>query len=71
MIAGGKHEKAQDELEAMESTIDRSLKELRRVVIALRPPALEELGLTHALKQSVDDLRSDGDRKSTRLNSSH
>jgi len=60
MIAGGKHEKAQDELEAMESTIDRSLKELRRVVIALRPPALEELGLTHALKQSVDDLRSDG-----------
>lgn len=60
MISGGKHEKAQDELEAMESTIDRSLKELRRVVIALRPPALEELGLTHALKQSVEDLRSDG-----------
>jgi len=29
-------------------------------VIGLRPPALDELGLTHALRQSLDELKSDG-----------
>jgi signal transduction histidine kinase len=49
-----------DELSTVESTIDRSLKELRRVVIGLRPPALDELGLEHALRQSLEELKSDG-----------
>jgi len=53
-------DKARRELGDMESTIARSLKELRRVVVGLRPPALDELGLTHALRQSLEDLRSDG-----------
>ena len=44
----------------MDSTLTKSLKELRRVVIGLRPPALDELGLTHALRKSVEDLRSEG-----------
>ena len=44
----------------MYGTITKSLKELRRVVIGLRPPALDELGLTHALRKSVEDLRIDG-----------
>ncbi|MBI2850744.1 MAG: hypothetical protein HYX80_06855 [Chloroflexi bacterium] len=57
---GGVNDKARDELDAMESTIDKSLKELRRVVIALRPPALEELGLNHALKQSLEELQAVG-----------
>ncbi len=30
------------------------------MVIGLRPPALDELGLTHALRKSVEDLQSDG-----------
>lgn len=51
---------AQQELESMSSTISKSLKELRRVVIGLRPPALDELGLTHALRKSVEDLEADG-----------
>ena len=51
---------AQQELESMSATISKSLKELRRVVIGLRPPALDELGLTHALRKSVEDLRADG-----------
>jgi len=48
------------ELANVEETIDKSLKELRRVVIGLRPPALDELGLNHALRQSLEDLKSDG-----------
>ena len=48
------------ELATVEDTIDKSLKELRRVVIGLRPPALDELGLNHALRQSLEDLKSDG-----------
>jgi len=48
------------ELASMENTIDKSLKELRRVVVGLRPPALDELGLTHALQQSLGDLKTDG-----------
>ncbi|MDO8715627.1 MAG: histidine kinase [Dehalococcoidales bacterium] len=52
--------KAQEELATMDSTITKSLKELRRVVIGLRPPALDELGLTHALRKSVEDLQVDG-----------
>ncbi|GAJ17719.1 unnamed protein product, partial [marine sediment metagenome] len=42
----------------MESTIDKSLKELRRVLIGLRPPALDELGLSHALRQSLEHLKT-------------
>jgi len=52
--------KARAELLDMESTIVKSLKELRRVVIGLRPPALDELGLTHAVRQTLDDLKPDG-----------
>ncbi|MFC1994102.1 histidine kinase [Chloroflexota bacterium] len=52
--------KAIDELHAMESTIAQSLKELRRVLAGLRPLALDELGLTHALEKSLEELKSDG-----------
>ncbi len=52
--------KAQAELAEVESTITKSVKELRRVVIGLRPPALDELGLTHALQQSLEALKTDG-----------
>ena len=48
------------ELSDMEATITKSLKELRRVVVGLRPPALDELGLTHAIRQSLDELTVDG-----------
>ena len=48
------------ELSGLEDTIDASVKELRRVLAGLRPPALEELGLPHAVKKEVDMLRSDG-----------
>ncbi len=53
-------EEVRGELATVENTIDKSLKELRRVVIGLRPPALDELGLDHALRQSLEDLKSDG-----------
>ena len=60
LLSGNDSNEAQDELAAMESTIDKSLKELRRVVTGLRPPALDELGLSHALRQSLEDLKTDG-----------
>ena len=48
------------ELTAVESTVDESLKELRRVLAGLRPPTLDELGLTHSLRQAVEGLQADG-----------
>jgi len=60
VLSGDGNDKARAELADMESTINKSLKELRRVVIGLRPPALDELGLTHALKQSLKELNADG-----------
>ncbi|MFC1860388.1 histidine kinase [Chloroflexota bacterium] len=60
LLTGNDNHEAQEELTAVESTIDKSLKELRRVVTGLRPPALDELGLRHALRQSLEDLKTDG-----------
>lgn len=60
LLSGNGNNKAQAELATMESTIDKSLKELRRVLTGLRPPALDELGLSHALRQSLEDLKTDG-----------
>jgi len=59
LLSGNNNNEARNELTAMESTIDKSLKELRRVVVGLRPPALDELGLNHALQQSLEDLKTD------------
>ena len=53
-------EHAHSELSEMEGTITKSLKELRRVVVGLRPPALDELGLTNAIRKSLNDLEADG-----------
>jgi len=60
LLSGNDSDEARDELATMESTIDKSLKELRRVLIGLRPPALDELGLSHALRQSLENLKTDG-----------
>jgi len=60
LLSGHDSDEVQGELAAMESTIDKSLKELRRVVTGLRPPALDELGLNHALQQSLEDLKTNG-----------
>ncbi|MFH1032583.1 MAG: histidine kinase [Chloroflexota bacterium] len=60
LLAGNGNQQIRDELTTMESTIDKSLKELRRVLIGLRPPALDELGLSHALRQSLEVLKTDG-----------
>jgi len=59
-LSGDEGTNTRGELAGMESTITKSLQELRRVVVGLRPPDLNELGLTHALQQSLDDLRTSG-----------
>ncbi|MDD4876922.1 MAG: sensor histidine kinase, partial [Dehalococcoidales bacterium] len=60
LLSGNGNSKAQSELVEMENTIDKSLKELRRVLIGLRPPALDELGLSHAIRQNLEELKNDG-----------
>ncbi len=60
LLSGNDSHEVRDELTEMENTIDTSLKELRRIVIGLRPPVLDELGLTHALQLSLKDLKADG-----------
>ena len=60
VLSGDDNDVARSELADMESTISKSLKELRRVVIGLRPPVLDELGLNYALQQSLEDLKSEG-----------
>ena len=60
LLSGNDSDETRDELATMESTIDKSLKELRRVLTGLRPPALYELGLSHALRQSLEEVKTDG-----------
>ncbi|MFC1935572.1 histidine kinase [Chloroflexota bacterium] len=48
------------ELSDIEDTIDASVKELRGVLAGLRPPALEELGVPHAVKKELDGLQREG-----------
>ncbi|MBI2329153.1 MAG: GAF domain-containing sensor histidine kinase [Chloroflexi bacterium] len=60
LLTTGGNAVALDELTDMENTLTKSVRELRRVVIGLRPPALDELGLSHALRQSLDDLKTGG-----------
>lgn len=47
----------------------RAIESVRRVVNALRPPVLDELGLVEALRQRAEELsyRSDGSRLAVRL----
>ncbi|OGN88364.1 MAG: hypothetical protein A2158_02210 [Chloroflexi bacterium RBG_13_46_14] len=49
-----------NQLNLVEETIDKSLTELRRVLIDLRPPSLDELGLSHSLRQSLTSISSNG-----------
>jgi len=60
ILAKGNPDGVLDDIGKLETTIDRSLKEIRNVIAGLRPPALEELGLVHALKQAVKEFNSDG-----------
>jgi signal transduction histidine kinase len=60
LLSRNDSDEARGELATVESTIDKSLKELRRVLTGLRPPALDELGLDHALRQSLEELKADG-----------
>lgn len=47
-------------LAEIQAKLDRSVKEMRRLMAGLRPPILDELGLVHALRQALDELKPDG-----------
>jgi len=56
----GNNSEAQSELAEIEATLDKSVKEMRRLMAGLHPPALDELGLVHSLRQSLEGLKPDG-----------
>ncbi|MFC1979239.1 histidine kinase, partial [Chloroflexota bacterium] len=59
ILAKGDPDAVKDDIGKLETTLDKSLKEIRSVIAGLRPPALEELGLVHALKQAAKEFNSD------------
>lgn len=58
--AEGEAARIRGDLASIENTIDACIKELRRVLAGLRPPALEELGLGHAISQDLKALEAEG-----------
>ena len=55
-----KEEELHNDLTVIEETLRDSIKELRQVLAGLRPPALEELGLAHAIRQDMERLTAEG-----------
>ena len=60
LLDQGKEDELRSDLTAIEETLRTSLKELRQVLAGLRPPALEELGLAHAIRQDMERLTNEG-----------
>jgi len=60
LLSQHKDEELHNDLTAIEETLQASIKELRQVLAGLRPPALEEMGLTHAIRQDMDRLKAEG-----------
>jgi signal transduction histidine kinase len=50
-------------LAELEADIDEAISDIRRLVYDLRPPALDELGLTGAIREAAARYRSDGLRE--------
>jgi len=54
------HDRLGDELSGIEKTLQKSVRELRRIIADLRPLPLEELGLVAAIRQMVASLEEEG-----------
>ncbi|MBE0415288.1 MAG: GAF domain-containing protein [Dehalococcoidia bacterium] len=59
ILAKYKVAQAETELHEIRNIIDQSIKELRRVIANLQPPALGELGLLEALHQNLEKFGKD------------
>lgn len=59
ILAKHKVAEAGAELSEIRRVIDQSIKELRRVIVDLHPPALAELGLLEALRQNLESFEKD------------
>ncbi len=58
-LAKGKLTQTREELSELKSVIDQSIKELRRVIFDLQPPALGQFGLLGALHQYLQIFETD------------
>ncbi len=59
LVLESKLDEACDELEQATRIIGQSIRELRRIVTDLYPPALTELGLQEALRQNIECFRKE------------
>lgn len=59
LLSESRTDEASDEISHIRSTIEQSIKELRRIITDLHPPALNELGLVQALRQNVGVLQKE------------
>ena len=57
LVSESKSDEACREIERATRIIGQSIKELRRIITDLYPPALSELGLLEALRQNIDCFR--------------
>lgn len=55
-------DRAEDLLASIRAETVAAIADIRRLVYGLRPPALDELGLVHALRQQAAALGTDGGR---------
>jgi len=59
ILARSRLPQPRQELSEIKSVIDQSMKELRRVIFDLQPPALDQLGLLEALRQNLQNFERD------------
>jgi len=59
ILARSRLSQPRQELSEIKSVIDQSMKELRRVIFDLQPPALDQLGLLEALRQNLQNFERD------------
>jgi len=57
LLSQSRLDEASNEIGHTTSTIEQSIKELRRIIADFHPPALSELGLKQALRQNVEALQ--------------
>lgn len=62
-ILENKPKAALKRLQELEDIVENITKRMRRIIISVRPPQLREIGLTSAIKDLIDSLKTSSDTK--------